>query len=106
MEAFSRAMLNRFERELLADLKIHYAADYERVGEAGVLQLIRQANHRGMTYGIVAERDIATIAELDLSLGAPFERQKGCEWAGAVLRDSNITPAGRLALILARLPAA
>ncbi|HRE07004.1 MAG TPA: hypothetical protein PKX00_15430 [Opitutaceae bacterium] len=106
MDTLSRAAVHRFERALLEDLRKNYPAESELKGDAGVLALIREASKRGESLGIVAECDIATLAELDLSLGAPFERQKGNEWAVAILRDKSISPAGRLALILARLPAA
>jgi hypothetical protein len=105
MEAFSRASMRYFEKRLLADLRRARPAEFGRHGEPAVLQLIRDAVKRGASYGVVAERDVATLAELDLCLGAPFERQRGCEWCLTLLRNTTLTPSGRLAVILARLPA-
>jgi hypothetical protein len=105
MEALSRASMKRFEKDLVADLRRAHPADFGRLGEPAVLQLVRGAVKRGALYGITAERDIATMAELDLILGAPFEQQKGYDWAHLLLRNVSITPTGRLAVIMARLPA-
>ena len=74
------------------------------MGDEGLIKLVRDAEKRGANYGITSEQDIATLAELDLSLGAPFERQKHCEWAMALLADKTLSPGGRLALIMDRLP--
>lgn len=104
MEVFRRAAAQRFERELLGDLRRGYPERFHEMGEEGVLLLIRETEKRGAVHGIVAERDLATLAELDLVYGAPFERHKGCEWAGALLRDQSLTPSARLALILDRIP--
>jgi hypothetical protein len=41
----------------------------------------------------------------DLIAGAPFERQKGYDWTLGVLRDTKLTPGGRLAVIMSRMPA-
>jgi hypothetical protein len=51
----------------------------------------------------LAENDVATVAELDLKFGQPFERQKGQEWAASILQDPSIIPGARVALILSRL---
>ena len=105
IEVLSRAAVRRFERGLLVDLKRCHPADFGRLGEPAVLQLIRDVIRRAPQYGITADRDVATMAELDLILGAPFERQNGLDWSAPLLRDLKITPSGRLAVIMARLPA-
>lgn len=104
VEAFRRAAAQRFEHDLVADLRRNYPGPSVRVGDEGLIKLIRDAEKRGAIYGITSEQDIATLAELDLSFGAPFERQKHCEWAVPLLADKSLSPGGRLALIMDRLP--
>ena len=105
IEVLSRAALRRFERELLADLKTCYPAKFGQLGEPAVLLAVRDAIKRAPSYGITSEKDVATMAELDLIAGAPFERQKGYYWTLGVLRDTKLTPSGRLAVIMSRMPA-
>ena len=104
VEAFRRAAAQRFERDLAADLRRNYPAPSSRIDDEGMIRLIRDAEKRGASYGITTERDIATLAELDFNFGAPFERQKSCEWAVPLLADQSLTPGSRLALIMDRLP--
>jgi hypothetical protein len=102
MEVFSRAAVQRFERELVGELRTAYPERLAAMGEPGVMHLVREAVKRMAVHGITAEQDVANIAELDLRLGQPFERQKGQEWAASILQDQSIVPGARVALILNR----
>jgi hypothetical protein len=102
VEVFRRAAVQRFERDLVADLWRAHPTRYAEFGDNAVLKLVREAVRRLAVYGIADEDDVANLAELDFTLGQPFERQKGQEWAGEILRDQTIIPGARVALILAR----
>src|SRR5215207_10141578 len=102
MEIFSRAAVDRFERDLMAELRERYPARYAELGDAAVLQFVRGAERRLAVHSITAEDDVAKLAELDFNLGKAYESAKGHEWAAAILQDPSIIPTARVTLILAR----
>ncbi len=86
--------LVRFVRDNVPE--VHASA-----GEAGVLELAREATTRAARYGIVRCRDVGRYVAFMVGLGWNFDTDPRYPWAGAILRHRALTSEQKLAELLA-----
>ncbi len=91
MAAMSQAIaLEKFKPEMVAHLRTFAPHDAARLGEAGVLAVVRLGVERGRVYGLVNTGLLRLYVELMFMFGSFFDTDPRFPWAGEALRDPTI----------------
>jgi hypothetical protein len=102
MEAFAGSQHDRFVGHMERHLRSRFPEECEKLGERGVRKRIDEGIEGASTYGIRAERDVATFIRYMFALGPGFDLAPQTAWAGEILRDKSRSPAQRLEAIRER----
>src|SRR3990172_8473476 len=85
MEAFSAQQRKRFEDEMVVYLQKGYPAEFQKMGEPWMRELIREGIEKAIGYDIVLERDVARYIELMMALSPDFDESQKTPWARDIL---------------------
>jgi hypothetical protein len=101
VEALARSRQDAFLEDLARKLKESFPERASALGDAGLLGVARTAVEHARAYGFSAERHLAMLAVLELTLGDDFLEGPGYERARGVLRGGWVTtPEGRMSALL------
>jgi hypothetical protein len=101
--AFSNAMSNRFEDDLVNHGRRFFSPAVAEMGEDGFRRLIRFGIGRAAAYDISKERDVAYFIDLMLVLGREFDIAPETRFAAAILRNLRLPARERLQRVLGEL---
>jgi hypothetical protein len=101
MDAFSRAARESFEDRVAAQLRARFGTLCEDMNDDDLYALIDEGIHRAAGYEICSERDVATFIRYMLGIRRDFDTSRATAWAGAILREAQVSPHERLARIKA-----
>jgi hypothetical protein len=87
MNAFSDAMLARFENRAMAHLRRRFAGPLAKTDDDALRERIRAARERAASYGIQAESDVLRYLEFTVEYGPDFDA--ATSWAPPILQASG-----------------
>src|SRR5262245_7245113 len=87
MEAFAKQQGQRFEDEMLAQLRKQFPRESNQFSEMELRQFIQSGIRRAESFNIVLEPDVAHYLELTMVFAPDFEDQAKTAWAQAILLD-------------------
>jgi len=99
LDAFQRVSRESFEDRMMPHLRERYAAECEKLGDAGVRERIQDGIDRAAKYGIKGEAEVSAYIRYMFGLGPDFDTAWKTSWAGEILRDTDLTPADKIAKI-------
>lgn len=102
IQALEEAGRRNFEVRLMQHLRENFPLHCAALGEAGVLQIIRDGAARAQHYKLTTEDHIRLYTELMFLLGSGFDADVQLTWAGETLRDESLDEAARAALLYER----
>ncbi len=85
MAAMLAVVRRGFEDRLIQWLAQKHPEKYADFGDAGMRRLVKDAIDKSCRHGIMAEPDIAGLAQLIMDFGPDFDTQPDCEWIRGVL---------------------
>jgi hypothetical protein len=86
-EAFRQSALQKFEDEMVPLLQKLFPQTAQKLGEAGLRDVIRHGINRAREYDIVRQQDVGRYIALMMLLGPDFDRRITSGPVHAVLRD-------------------
>jgi hypothetical protein len=88
-DAFERAEVERFEEEMVAHLRRHFAQECLRMGDEALREFVAEGIERAERVGIVTERSVCKVLNVAICFGSDFIDQE--PWAISILKDDTIT---------------
>lgn len=85
---------------MIAYARRRFGADLRGASDACLLQAVQQARRLALGWGIVDERDVATVFDLAVMYGADFGQS---EWATDILQARDRTGSDKAEALRARV---
>ena len=96
MQAFETYMARQFEERLSASLRSRFHKKTADLNDEQLRASIRAGAELAAAYGITVERDVARFVTLQYRLGAAFDIDPRCPWAGSTLRRADLSGTAKM----------
>lgn len=103
MDALADYTFTKFVNEMMKHLRAAFPDQAGEMPEPALRDLILNGVASCESYGIHREYDVERYLELLFVMGPNFDATPETSWAGALLRDTAMTPGERLNRIALRL---
>lgn len=91
LQAFKTAHIQRFEQQMVEQLRSSFPRLAAKLGVPGLREVIRHGINRSRNYGIVSQRDVGRYIALMFMFGPDFDLKASGNSLRAILQDSRFT---------------
>jgi hypothetical protein len=102
MAVFDERRKSAFADSSVAHVRRHLPDDFERLGEAGVRQLVLDAIDKGKPYGLARKSEVSGILLLMVARGADFDKGEAHAWIRNILSNSFLANDSKIGMIFDR----
>ncbi len=92
-----------FHRRALQHFKREWNEEVSGLDDDDILEMIEDAHDKCDQYGIEAEPDVITFAEICLLLGDDFEEDERYPWAREILNEDKLDGVRKVLLLQKRM---
>jgi hypothetical protein len=99
MVVFEQFAIGNFARRAAQHLQESLPDECTDMGSAALMQTVRAGVRRALAYGLEQELDVLRFLNLMFLLDFNFDTDPRYAWATELLRDTEIAPSARMAVV-------
>jgi len=103
LKAFEAQVVSLFGSRVVEHVKTVWPAECAEVGDATVVETVRNAIQRAATLGLSSEHDMVRFVDLSFILVKDFDTNPLAGWTRPILADRTLAPTAKLDRLYQRM---
>jgi len=103
LDAFEAHVISLFTSRVVAHVKAVWPAEAGELGDAVVLDSVRNAIKRAAALGLSSELELVRFVDLSFILAKDFESNPLAGWTKPILSDRTLAPSAKLDRLYQRM---